>query len=116
MARPLRIEFAGALYHLTSRGDRREAIYEDDEDRQRFLDTVAEVAERYNWVCHAYCLMTNHYHLVAETVEGNLSQGMRHLNGVSTPRRRIDAMAAAVICSRDGSKASWSTAMRICLS
>jgi len=84
MARPLRIEFAGALYHLTSRGDRREAIYEDDEDRQRFLDTVAEVAERYNWVCHAYCLMTNHYHLVAETVEGNLSQGMRHLNGVYT--------------------------------
>jgi len=84
MARPLRIEFAGALYHLTSRGDRREAIYEDDEDRQRFLDTVAEVVERYNWVCHAYCLMSNHYHLVAETVEGNLSRGMRHLNGVYT--------------------------------
>lgn len=84
MSRPLRIEFAGALYHLTSRGDRREAIYEDDEDRQRFLDTLAEVAERYNWVCHAYCLMTNHYHLVAETVEGKLSQGMRHLNGVYT--------------------------------
>jgi REP element-mobilizing transposase RayT len=84
VARPLRIEFTGALYHLTSRGDRREAIYEDDEDRKRFLDTVAEVAERYNWVCHAYCLMTNHYHLVAETVEGNLSQGMRHLNGVYT--------------------------------
>lgn len=84
MSRPLRIEYAGALYHLTSRGDRREAIYEDDEDRQRFLDTLAEVAERYNWVCHAYCLMTNHYHLVAETVEGKLSQGMRHLNGVYT--------------------------------
>jgi REP element-mobilizing transposase RayT len=84
MARPLRIEFAGALYHLTSRGDRREAIYEDDEDRQRFLDVLAEVVERFNWICHAYCLMTNHYHLVAETVEGNLSQGMRHLNGVYT--------------------------------
>jgi putative transposase len=84
MARPLRIEFAGALYHLTSRGDRREAIYEDDEDRQRFLDVLAEVVERYNWICHAYCLMTNHYHLVAETVEGNLSQGMRHFNGVYT--------------------------------
>lgn len=84
MARPLRIEFAGALYHLTSRGDRREAIYEDDEDRQRFLDVLAEVVERYNWICHAYCLMTNHYHLVAETVEGNLSQGMRQLNGVYT--------------------------------
>ena len=84
MARPLRIEFAGALYHLTSRGDRREAIYEDDEDQQRFLDTLAEVAEHYNWVCHAYCLMTNYYHRVAETFEGNLSQGMRHLNGVYT--------------------------------
>ncbi len=84
MARPLRIEFAGALYHLTSRGDRREAIYEGAEDRQRFLAVLGDVAERYNWICHAYCLMTNHDHLVAETVEGNLSQEMRHLNGVYT--------------------------------
>ena len=67
MARPLRIEFSGALYHLTARGDRREAIYEDDADRQNFLDVLAEVVERYNWVCHAFCLMTNHYHLVVET-------------------------------------------------
>jgi REP element-mobilizing transposase RayT len=84
MPRPLRIEFAGALYDLTSRGDRREAIDEDDKDRQRFLDVLAEVAERYHRICHAYCLMTTHYHRVAETVEGNLSQGMRHLNGVYT--------------------------------
>ena len=84
MARPLRIEFAGALYHVTSRGDRREAIFEDDEDRDRFLGVLAEVVERCNWVCHAYCLMSDHYHLVVETVEGNLSQGMRHLNGVYT--------------------------------
>lgn len=84
MARPLRIEFAGALYHITSRGDRREAIFEDDEDREMFLDVLAEVVERYNWICHAFCLMTNHYHLVIETVEGNLSQGMRQLNGVYT--------------------------------
>ena len=84
MARPLRIEFAGALYHITSRGDRREAIYEDDEDREAFLGVLAEVVERYNWICHAFCLMTNHYHLVIETVEGNLSQGMRQLNGVYT--------------------------------
>ena len=84
MARPLRIEFAGALYHLTARGDRREAIYEDDADRQSFLNVLAEVVERYHWVCHAFCLMTNHYHLVVETVEGNLSAGMRHLNGVYT--------------------------------
>jgi len=84
MARPLRIEFAGALYHITSRGDRREAIYENDEDREAFLGVLAEVVERYNWICHAFCLMTNHYHLVIETVEGNLSQGMRQLNGVYT--------------------------------
>jgi len=85
MARPLRIEFAGALYHITSRGDhRREATYEDYEDREVFLGVLAEVVERYNWICHSFCLMTNHYHLVIETVEGNLSRGMRHLNGVYT--------------------------------
>jgi len=84
MARPLRIEFEGALYHVTSRGDRQEAIYEDDDDREAFLGVLAEVVERFNWVCHAYCLMTNHYHLVIETVEGNLSNGMRQLNGVYT--------------------------------
>ncbi len=84
MARPLRIEFSGALYHVTSRGDRREAIFEDDEDRQIFLHTLAEVVERFNWLCHAYCLMTNHYHLLVETPDGNLSKGMRHLNGVYT--------------------------------
>jgi REP element-mobilizing transposase RayT len=84
MARPLRIEFPGALYHITSRGDRQEAIFEDDEDRQAFLCVLAEVVERYHWICHAYCLMLNHYHLVIETTEGNLSRGMRQLNGVYT--------------------------------
>jgi len=84
MARPLRIEFSGALYHVTSRGNRREAIFADDEDRQSFLQTLAEVVGRFNWVCYGYCLMTNHYHLVIETPEANLSKGMRHLNGVYT--------------------------------
>lgn len=84
MSRPLRIEFAGALYHLTSRGDRREPIFEDDDDRLTFLRTVAEVVKRFNWRCQAYCLMTNHYHLVVETPDGNLSKGMRQLNGVYT--------------------------------
>lgn len=84
MARPLRIEFAGALYHVTSRGDRREPIFEDDEDRVKFLNVLAEVVERFNWLCHAYCLMTNHYHLVVETPDGNLSKGMRQLNGMYT--------------------------------
>lgn len=84
MARPLRIEFAGALYHVTSRGDRREPIFEEDEDHQVFLKILKEVVKRFNWICHAYCLMTNRYHLVVETPEGNLSKGMRHLNGMYT--------------------------------
>ena len=84
MARPLRIEFAGALYHVTARGDRREAIYDDDEDRREFLRILGTVVENFNWVCHAYCLMDNHYHLVVETPEGNLSKGMRQVNGVFT--------------------------------
>jgi putative transposase len=84
MARPLRIEFPGGLYHVTSRGDRREAIYLGDADRQQWLALFAQVCQRYNWACHAYCLMDNHYHIVVETVEGNLSAGMRQLNGVYT--------------------------------
>lgn len=84
MARPLRLEFAGAIYHVTSRGDRREAIYDDDYDRIGWIDTLAKVCDRFNWRVHAYCLMDNHYHLVVETVEANLSKGMRQLNGVYT--------------------------------
>jgi REP element-mobilizing transposase RayT len=84
MARPIRIEFSGALYHVTSRGDRRENIYEDDQDREIFLDLLGKVISDFNWVCHAYCLMSNHYHLVIETPDGNLSKGMRQLNGVFT--------------------------------
>lgn len=84
MARPIRIEFSGALYHVTARGDRREAIYEDDEDRKVFLEVLGRVVTDFNWICHAYCLMTNHYHLVVETPDGNLSKGMRQLNGVYT--------------------------------
>ena len=84
MARPLRIELAGGLYHITARGDRREDIYFGEADRLVWLDTFSQVCSRFNWVCHAWCQMTNHYHLVVETAEGNLSQGMRQLNGVYT--------------------------------
>jgi putative transposase len=84
VARPLRIEFADALYHITARGDRREPIYADEEDWERFLRLLGEVVEDSKWLCHAYCLMTNHYHLVIGTPEGNLSKGMRQLNGVYT--------------------------------
>jgi REP element-mobilizing transposase RayT len=84
MARPLRIEFPGALYHVTSRGNRQENIFESSEDANLFLSTLGEVCERYNWLCHAYCLMPNHYHLLTETPDANLSKGMRQLNGVYT--------------------------------
>jgi len=86
MARPLRLEFAGALYHVTSRGDRREDIYLDDDDRAAWLAVIGDVCARFNWIVHAYCQMTNHYHLLVETVDGNLSKGMRQLNGVYTQR------------------------------
>jgi len=84
MSRPLRIEFSGALYHVTSRGDGRKAIYRDDRDRRDYLDVLSEVCKRFNWCVHAYCLMDNHYHLLIETPDGNLSRGMRQLNGVYT--------------------------------
>jgi REP element-mobilizing transposase RayT len=84
MTRPLRLEFPNALYHVTSRGDRRENIFEDDDDRSRFLEILEGVVADDNWLCHGYCLMDNHYHLIIETLDGNLSKGMRQLNGVYT--------------------------------
>lgn len=86
MARPLRLELTGALYHVTSRGDGREDIFLSERDRSGWLETLAGVCERFNWVCHAYCQMSNHYHLLIETPDANLSKGMRQLNGVYTQR------------------------------
>ena len=82
MARPLRIEYDGAVYHVTSRGNARKNIFKDDEDREVFLEVLGRVVKRYNWLCHAYCLMDNHYHLLIETPDANLSAGMRQINGV----------------------------------
>ena len=86
MARPLRLEFAHGLYHVTSRGDGREDIYREDADRELFLEVLSDTVDRFNWMIHAYCLMGNHYHLLIETPDGNLSKGMRQLNGVYTQR------------------------------
>jgi REP element-mobilizing transposase RayT len=86
MARPLRLEFAGALYHVTSRGDGREDIFRASGDRLVFFEVLAGVCGRLNWMVHAYCLMTNHYHLLVETPDANLARGMRELNGVYTQR------------------------------
>ena len=84
MSRPLRLEFAHALYHVTSRGNRCEDIYHDDADRQAWLAVLAQVCNRFNWTVHAYCLMSNHYHLLIETPDANLCAGLRQLNGVYT--------------------------------
>ncbi len=84
MSRPLRIEFPGAIYHVTSRGDRREPIYRDDADRHMHLAILAQALERFDAQVLAYCLMGNHYHLVLHTRAANLSRLMRHLNGVYT--------------------------------
>jgi REP element-mobilizing transposase RayT len=74
------------VYHVTARGNAREPIFFDDEDRQSFLTILGSVVNRFNWLCHAYCLMGNHYHLLIETPDGNLSRGMRQLNGVYTQK------------------------------
>jgi len=84
MARPLRIEYSGAVYHITSRGNEKKSIFKNDGDRKLFLDILTKVNKRFNWVCHAYVLMDNHYHLIIETPDGNLSKGMRQLNGIYT--------------------------------
>jgi REP element-mobilizing transposase RayT len=86
MARPIRIEYPGALYHATSRGNARQKIFRSDKDRSYLIELLAGVADRFQWLCYAYCLMDNHYHLVIETREANLSKGMRQLNGVYTQK------------------------------
>jgi len=80
MARPLRIEYPGAFYHVINRGHRQEAIVLDDQDRQRFLSDLERMAGRFHVLIHSYCLMTNHYHIILETPEGNLSRAVQWLN------------------------------------
>ncbi|WP_287640533.1 transposase [Accumulibacter sp.] len=84
MARPLRIEFPGAIYHVTSRGDRREPIFVDDADGESLLAVLAAGMARFDAQVLAYCLMGNHYHFVLHTRQANLSALMRHVNGVYT--------------------------------
>jgi len=86
MARKLRMEYAGAIYHVMNRGDRREEIFRDNEDRQRFLATLGETCAKTGWQVHALCLMPNHFHLVVETPQPNLVAGMRWFLGTYTAR------------------------------
>ncbi len=85
MARKVRIQYPGAIYHVMNRGDRREAIFADDEDRERLLQTLTEACQKTGWQVQAYCLMRNHFHLVLETPQPNLVVGMKWL------REELDA-------------------------
>src|SRR4029077_10578585 len=89
MARKLRVEFEGAVYHVMNRGDQRERIFVNDEDRRLFLATLGEACAKTEWQVHAYCLMSNHFHLVIETPQANLVAGMKWLLGVYTKRYNI---------------------------
>ncbi len=111
MARPLRIEFPGALYHVTARGNAQQDIFIDDEDRERFLNVLDRFVSRFHLLLHAYCLMDNHYHLLLETPEANLSKALRQLNGVYTQafnRRHgkvgpvLQGRFKAILVDRDG--------------
>ena len=84
MSRPVRIEFPGATYHVTSKGKDGQIIFMDQEDRAVYLSVVENVVTRFGWLLHSYVLMDNHYHLVVEVPDANLSKGMRQLNGVYT--------------------------------
>lgn len=84
MGRQLRIEYPGAYYHVTARGNERKDIFKSNRDREKFLEYLQSAVERYRAVIHVWCLMNNHYHLLLETPEGNLSQVMQHINGAYT--------------------------------
>jgi REP element-mobilizing transposase RayT len=84
MARPLRIQYAEAFYHVTSRGNERKAVFLTDRDREKFLSYLESAHVKYGAIIHVYCLMDNHYHLLLETPRGNLSQILHHINGAYT--------------------------------
>jgi REP-associated tyrosine transposase len=116
-ARPLRIEFPDALYHVTARGNERKPIVRDDLDRALWLQCLERVVSRFGWVVYAYCLMDNHVHLVVETPVPNLARGMRELNGVYAQRfnRRHAApatcsAAATAPCSSSARATCWKSA------
>ena len=84
MARPLRIQYPGAFYHVTARGNEKKAIFISNRDRVKFLSYLESAHDRYSAIIHVYCLMSNHYHLLVETPRGNLSQILHHINGAYT--------------------------------
>ncbi|MBN1858109.1 transposase [Candidatus Bipolaricaulota bacterium] len=120
MAQALRVLYEGAVYHITSRGNARERTFFTRSDRETFREILAAVVERYGWICHAYCLMTNHDPPLIETADANPSHGMRHLNVVYTQRvnRQVkgDGVVSLVLNRRSqglGVQSSDSTLVRI---
>jgi REP element-mobilizing transposase RayT len=93
MARKLRVQYAGAIYHVMNRGDRREPIFKDDADRKRFLETLGEACQKAGWRLHAWCLMSNRFHLVIETPQANLVAGMKWFLGTYTNISQSDMEA-----------------------
>ena len=115
MSRPLRVDYPGALHHVTSRGNAGADIVGGDDDRQLFLDVLGATVERFAWICHAWCLMDNHDHLLVETPTANLSRGMRQLNGVFTQRPTADTGGSGT-SSKAATRQFWWSASRICSS
>jgi REP element-mobilizing transposase RayT len=115
LARPLRQELALALHHITSRGDLREAIYEDDVDRQMFLSLLDRIYETRNGLCHAYCLMGKHHHLLIETPDANRSHGMQQLNGMYTQKfnRLHNRVGKVDVCLSTSLRGKWVSVYRI---
>ena len=99
MARPLRIEYAGAFYHVTSRGNEQKDVFKSQKDREKFLEYLGSATKRYGVVIHAYCLMSNHYHLLLETPDENLSQIMRHINGAGKLKGQVSTSDIQTITS-----------------
>ena len=108
MARPLRIQFEGAIYHITSRGNARQEIFLDDADRRAFLEALAEAVDRFGWICHAYCLMPNHYHLLIETPEPNLSRGCSSSMACSHSDSIVTTSGWGMFCRVDTRRSLWS--------
>ena len=102
MARKLRLEHEGAIYHVMNRGDRRGDIFQDDRDRELFLETLGQAAQKTGWQVHAYCLMSNHIHLVLETPNANLVAGMNYACWARTRAGSTAGTSSSVICSAVG--------------
>lgn len=113
MARPLRLAVPHAVYHVTSRGNARQPIAADEEDRRRVLATLAPVVDRYGGLCHACGLIDNQYHLLIETPQPNLSQGMRQLNGLYMQAYKTGDIAVWAISFKAASRPLWWKRRRI---